>query len=252
MLSKTLTLVAVAGCLQRVANGLDVIQPFFTAEYLEEVKALATTWTPFEYESFPFKGEDIRKRMGLILPSDPAISLGHKNPVISTLLNTFKYYFGLEVTEHNKETLFAPVYRNEEIALQQAIPVSFDWRSQDPTCIHSVRDQGGCGSCWAFSSTGMLEDRFCIATNGLVNVRLSPEDMVACNVNNGGCKGGLLTETINYFITEGVVSDDCRPYKSGIGTNGFCKFSCDDYTLEDKKYLCQDGSLAMPHSYTEI
>ena len=63
----------------------------------------------------------------------------------------------------------------------------------------------------------MLEDRLCLYTNGLVNVRLSPEDLVTCNVLNGGCNGGMLTETMIYLTNEGIVSDDCLPYESGIG-----------------------------------
>ena len=66
------------------------------------------------------------------------------------------------------------VYRHHERAKRLGLPTSFDARNQWPSCIHSVRDQQGCGSCWAFSSAGMLEDRICIASKGAINVRLSP------------------------------------------------------------------------------
>lgn len=88
----------------------------------------------------------------------------------------------------------------------------------------------------------MLEDRFCIHSNEQINVRLSPEDMVTCDYNNAGCDGGLLSSTINYLITEGVVTEECRPYVSGIGVNGFCEFRCSDPTIKYEKYACKPGS----------
>lgn len=41
-------------------------------------------------------------------------------------------------------------------------PESFDWTKKNPTCIHPVRNQGHCGSCWAHSSSEVVSDRFCI------------------------------------------------------------------------------------------
>ncbi len=53
----------------------------------------------------------------------------------------------------------------------------------------------------------MLEDRFCIKSQGQINVRLSPEDMVTCDYDNGGCEGGLLSITVNFLMTEGLVTE---------------------------------------------
>jgi len=50
-------------------------------------------------------------------------------------------------------------------------PDSIDWRLKN--ALTPVKDQGQCGSCWAFAAAGFLEDRFCIASGGSVNVRLS-------------------------------------------------------------------------------
>jgi len=56
-----------------------------------------------------------------------------------------------------------------------------------------------CGSCWAFSSSGMLGDRFCIASKGEINVTLAPQDLVACDFENFGCNGGFLVNTIDFL-----------------------------------------------------
>jgi C1A family cysteine protease len=54
------------------------------------------------------------------------------------------------------------------------LPKHFDARIAWPGCVGAVRDQMYCGSCWAFSSTAMLQDRFCIHSQGQVNVTLAP------------------------------------------------------------------------------
>ena len=74
---------------------------------------------------------------------------------------------------------------------QQTIkaPAQFDSRERWPGCIHPIRNQEKCGSCWAFSASEVLSDRFCIASNGTVNEVLSPEYMVECSAQNKGCNG---------------------------------------------------------------
>ncbi len=72
-----------------------------------------------------------------------------------------------------------------------ALPTNFDPRT-DATwkaCVHPIRDQAQCGSCWAFGSSEALSDRFCKAGKDVV---LSPQDLVSCDYNNYGCDGGYL------------------------------------------------------------
>ena len=73
-------------------------------------------------------------------------------------------------------------------------PATFDARTQWPKHIHEIRDQQSCGSCWAFGSTEAFSDRFAIASNGAINVVLSPQDLVACDSGNYGCQGGYLNK----------------------------------------------------------
>jgi cathepsin B len=57
-----------------------------------------------------------------------------------------------------------------------------------------------------------LSDRYCIHSNGDVDVVLSPQDLIDCDFSNGGCNGGYLTPALSYLFAEGIVSEDCLPY----------------------------------------
>jgi C1A family cysteine protease len=67
-----------------------------------------------------------------------------------------------------------PKNRDADFQREASLPTSFDARTKWPSCVFPVRNQQSCGSCWAFSSSAMLEDRYCIASNGATKVRLAP------------------------------------------------------------------------------
>jgi len=123
-----------------------------------------------------------------------------------------------------------------------SVPASFDSRSQWGNCIHGIRNQKSCGSCWAFAASETLSDRFCIASNGKVNVVLSPEDMVECDSSNAGCNGGNLALAWKYLSNTGIVTDTCLPYTSGAGKVGACPKKCSD-SESFKKYKCSGSSI---------
>jgi cathepsin B len=122
-------------------------------------------------------------------------------------------------------------------------PTEFDGRKQWPSCIHPIRNQQQCGSCWAFSATEVVSDRFCIATQGKTNVILSPQDMVSCDTGDYGCQGGILSNLWNYYAHTGTVTDSCFPYSSGGGVAPACRSSCVDGTTTFKKYKVTQQSV---------
>jgi cathepsin B len=128
-----------------------------------------------------------------------------------------------------------------EPVLIEGLPDDYDWRSQSPNCVHPIRDQAQCGSCWAFGATEALSDRFCIASNGAVDVVLSPQDMVSCDNWDMGCNGGILSFAWSYLSSTGVATDDCTPYTSGTGQVQSCPKSCADGS-SIKKYKCAKSS----------
>ncbi|CAI0435938.1 unnamed protein product, partial [Linum tenue] len=80
--------------------------------------------------------------------------------------------------------------------------------------------QGGCGSCWAFSTAGALEGAHFLATGELVS--LSEQQLVDCDHEDAGCNGGLMTSAYEYTLKAGGLErEEAYPY---TGTDGTCKF----------------------------
>jgi cathepsin B len=119
-------------------------------------------------------------------------------------------------------------------------PDEFDARNEWREKIHAVRDQQGCGSCWAFGATEALSDRFAIHSEGKIDVILSPEDMVSCDATDYGCGGGYMYNAWQYLKNNGVVSERCFPYSAGSGIAPACQATCSDQSESFTKYYCQE------------
>jgi len=120
-----------------------------------------------------------------------------------------------------------------------SIPDSFDSREEFKGFIHPIRNQMRCGSCWAFAAAESLSDRFTIASKGKIDVVLSPEDLVSCDITDNGCSGGMIPNAWNYLTKTGIVSDKCFPYTAGTGSAPTCETQCEDG--EDfKKYKAKN------------
>ena len=106
-------------------------------------------------------------------------------------------------------------------------PSSFDWRDQGG--VTPIRDQKGCGSCWAFATMGVMESQ---VKRGLSSdVDLSEQWLVRCNTNNYGCDGGWfafpwLCGTLGKCGGTGAILETDYPYTA---TDGGCQ-PCDQHT----------------------
>ena len=108
-----------------------------------------------------------------------------------------------------------------------------DWRKRG--VVTNVKNQGDCGSCWAFSSTGSIEGINAIKYNKLYNA--SEQQLIDCSTREGnkGCQGGLMDNAFKYVIqNKGLCSENDYSYKQ---EESFCKsFRCnnivniDDYS----------------------
>lgn len=120
---------------------------------------------------------------------------------------------------YKKHTGDAPQAPDLTVAVEQ-LPDSVDWRTKG--VVTPVKDQGGCGSCWAFSSTEVIESHAAIAS-GKLEV-LSPQQLVSCAPNpdkcggTGGCQGSTQPVAFQYVETAGMTTDASYPYTARTGT----------------------------------
>jgi KDEL-tailed cysteine endopeptidase len=109
-----------------------------------------------------------------------------------------------------------------------ANPDAVDWTNVNgQSYVTAVKDQGQCGSCWAFSSTGSLESRYAIANKQTGNAitTLSEQELVDCSKAQGnqGCNGGLMDDAFKYVQkANGLCSESEYKYTARDGT---CKAS---------------------------
>ncbi|MBN1165192.1 MAG: right-handed parallel beta-helix repeat-containing protein [Candidatus Krumholzibacteriota bacterium] len=94
-----------------------------------------------------------------------------------------------------------------------ALPTSFDWRNYDG--VTDARNQGGCGSCWAFAATAQLEAHARIFDDRILD--LSEQAVMACNPYGHGCGGGWLISAYQVFYDYGGVKESCMPYQAQDG-----------------------------------
>jgi C1A family cysteine protease len=93
---------------------------------------------------------------------------------------------------------------------------SLDWTQKG--AVTGVKDQGQCGSCWAFSTTGSSEGAIQIAHGQLTS--LSEQELVDCGGTYGnlGCNGGLMDRAFKYMEANGLCTEAAYPYKAVGGT----------------------------------
>ncbi len=181
-----------------------------TKAMTEELKK-TVTWEVIDYEDNIFKGWTVE---------DYDAYIGQTNPLLD---------------QQQSETL---EYDDYNVSL----PDAFDARDKWKKCIHPIRHQGKCGSCWSHTSTEVLTDRNCI--NRSIDVVLSVQDPVSCDKSNQGCTGGSLVGVFEYLAKTGAVSESCFPYVSAESKIvPACPSKCTAAGHEWKKYKCKAGSV---------
>eukprot|EP00095_Tigriopus_kingsejongensis_P004826 snap_masked-scaffold1088_size63410-processed-gene-0.5 protein:Tk04826 transcript:snap_masked-scaffold1088_size63410-processed-gene-0.5-mRNA-1 annotation:"cathepsin b precursor" len=153
-----------------------------------------------------------------------------------TSLNYIKGLLGV----HPMHQQFLPPVREVNLLLSdEAIPDEFDPRQKWPQCttIKEIRDQGSCGSCWAFGAATAMSDRLCIHQNK--QIRVSAEDLLSCCYSCGfGCNGGFPGAAWRYWSRAGLVSGGV--YGSRTGCQPYSIEPCEHH-VNGTRMPCEEG-----------
>lgn len=127
----------------------------------------------------------------------------------------FKEYFHLNDPQHCSAT-----GRKSLPPPETSLPDAVDWRKKG--MVTPVKNQGSCGSCWTFSTTGAVESAWAIAGNPLIS--LAEQQLVDCagGFENHGCNGGLPSQAFQYLMWAGGQEKE-SDYKY-TARDGSCKF----------------------------
>jgi len=197
--------------------------------------AIAAAATNYEtlFQSFveqngkTYSHEEFQHRFLLFKRNIAFIEAHNKKNLSFTLaVNEFA---DLHVTEFNK--IFKGLHKIDnvlssiQLPLNPSAPARIDWRTKN--AVTGVKDQGQCGSCWAFSTTGSTEGSRAIGTGKLIS--LSEQQLVDCSgsYGNQGCNGGLMDNAFQYIQANGGLDTEASyPYTAQDGSCSYQQSNC--------------------------
>ncbi|GAB2297864.1 hypothetical protein Dimus_031950 [Dionaea muscipula] len=133
----------------------------------------------------------------------------------------------------NNESSF--MYMNEQA---NELPDSVDWRAKG--AVNPIKNQGRCGSCWAFSAVASIEGINQIRTNELVS--LSEQELVDCDKDDAGCNGGLIEHAFAFVEKNGGLTTESNyPYLAKDGP-------CNATAKQNSPVVVVDGYEMVPQN----
>jgi len=120
------------------------------------------------------------------------------------------------------------------------VKTEIDWR--DKGKVTRVKNQGSCGSCWAFSAIGAVESLHAIKKSTNPLAEFSEQELVDCSVgwgDNHGCRGGDMSQAFEYIAENGISTEQEYPYEA---RDGKCRKKSKAYTLKGCVNVTHDSN----------
>ena len=116
------------------------------------------------------------------------------------------------------------------IQVPESLPTHLDWTDNDGNWVTSVKNQGQCGSCWAFSANAQVETWWKISNDSLANdIDLSEQFLISCS-DAGDCDGGSTYEALEFYRDNGVPTESCLEYSASSDIP--CSNACSNWLDE--------------------
>jgi C1A family cysteine protease len=151
---------------------------------------------------------------------ESSFKLGHNDVSDLTLSEFSKFYLDMNFAGARAPGSTGNVVLN---GTDTATADAIDWATKG--AVTPLKNQGQCGSCWSFSTTGALEGAYQIKNGKLTS--FSEQELVSCDTVDGGCDGGLMDNAFSWITKNGgLCTEASYPYTSGKGVRGSCKKTC--------------------------
>jgi len=185
------------------------------AKYEEWQAAFGSNGSEEDFEIFQSNLRVIEQ----IQADDSSATYSHMTPFANISPEDFKKRNGYRATEGAAQ---APLLDTSNL------DASFDWR--DHGAVNPIKDQGQCGSCWAFSTVANIEGVGAVETGTLLD--LSEQQLMDCDTADGGCNGGLPSNAFQFMIDQGMglEGEAAYPYTAADGT-------CTEAKAQEKAFI---------------
>lgn len=199
-----------------------------------DYEAMFREFKSTHFKAYANEGEEAKRFKHFVENMKKAEVLQAANPHATFGANVFADLSAAEFKAyHNGNAHFRAATK---VARKELVPTlaekvaaagqKIDWRQKG--AVTPVKNQGQCGSCWSFSTTGNIEGQWFLAGNTLTSV--SEQELVSCDTIDSGCNGGLMDNAFTWLIQNRggkIVTEASLPYNSGSGFAPSCPSNLD-------------------------
>jgi len=212
---------------------LVVLAVFASATTYEELNTLWESWKMQNQKTYSVAEE--AERFNIFVDNHfKVIKFNEENDTPKLALNKFA---DLTASEFKSQQASCAFTADDEIVQQNVkefevgnLPASVDWRNKG--AVTPVKDQGQCGSCWTFSTTGVVEGNYFLQNAKLLS--FSEQQIVDCDTDqNEGCDGGWPYLAVQYATSNGLELESEYPYTA---EDGKCKYQKSQTYAVGKNY----------------
>jgi C1A family cysteine protease len=202
--------------------------------------------------NFKFTGKEFLHRLQIFSDNVDMIETHNKGTSSFKMeVNEFTHMTWSEFREHFSMGGTRPPIQNLRAGGKPFVgtssnPSSVDWTTQG--AVTPVKDQGNCGSCWSFATTGSIEGAYKIKYGSLISQ--SEQNLVDCDVVDSGCNGGWMDRAYGWMKRNGGICTEADyPYTSGTTAKaGSCQTTC----TKDSKTAPSDWTDVTPGSVSAM